>query len=445
MKPVFVVAGVSVAAALIVSGAAAWAILRDARSAAAEDVNAALALVGAAGAESALPAVEAMPGIASAKLYRTGGETVAQYTRPPRVVPFAGLAAHLAPPEVACGAVTLRDSSPATLCIESSPDAVAPRVRDALTLIGAATLLSLILGLLAGRALSRATTAPVRRIADVVERAARENAYSLRVETPEGDLGRMSATVNELLAQIQERDVALRRRSAELEAANKDLESFAYSVSHDLRAPLGSIDGFTQALEMDYAETFDNTGREYLQWIRQGCEQMRDLIDGMLQMTRLSRADLQRQPVDLTAMAHSIADSLRQSNPKRAVRFQIRDGVRTVGDERLLRAVVENLMSNAWKFTRNRNDATIEFGVSGGAFYVRDNGAGFDPTHAAKMFRPFQRLHSAREFEGTGIGLATVQKIVERHGGRAWAEGEVEKGATIYFTTGAAETTAADA
>jgi light-regulated signal transduction histidine kinase (bacteriophytochrome) len=163
---------------------------------------------------------------------------------------------------------------------------------------------------------------------------------------------------------------------------------------------------------------------------------MRDLIDGLLQMTRLTRLELQREPVDLSGIAQSVAESLQQGSPERTVRFDIRNGVRTIGDERLLRAVLENLMSNAWKFTRHKADARIEFGEQGGAYYVRDNGAGFDPVHASKMFRPFQRLHSMREFEGTGIGLATVQKIVERHGGRAWAEGEVDKGATIYFTTG---------
>jgi len=146
---------------------------------------------------------------------------------------------------------------------------------------------------------------------------------------------------------------------------------------------------------------------------------------------------VQREPVDLTSIARSVAGALQKREPGRQVQFEIRDGVSTVGDERLLHAVLENLMSNAWKFTRDRKPARIEFGMSGGAYYVRDNGAGFDPSHASKMFRPFQRLHSSREFEGMGIGLATVQKIIERHGGRAWAEGEVEKGATIYFTTAA--------
>jgi signal transduction histidine kinase len=206
-------------------------------------------------------------------------------------------------------------------------------------------------------------------------------------------------------------------------------------VSHDLRAPLGSIDGFSYAIQLDYADRLDDTARDYLTWIRKGCVQMRDLIEGLLQMSRLARAEVQREPVDLTEIARGVAGDLQQSDPNRDVQFEIHDNVRAVGDQRLLHAVVENLMSNAWKFTRKRKPARIEFGSSGGAFYVRDNGAGFDPSHASKMFQPFQRLHSSREFEGTGIGLATVQKIIERHGGRAWAEGEVGKGATIYFTT----------
>jgi light-regulated signal transduction histidine kinase (bacteriophytochrome) len=321
------------------------------------------------------------------------------------------------------------------------PVPLALRLASALKVLGGAVAVSIVLGISGGMLLARAIMTPLRRIADVAGRAAREHAYSLRVETADGDAG-LSTSVNELLAQMQQRDVELRRRTTELEAANRDLESFAYSVSHDLRAPLGSIDGFAQALEMDYSDQFDDTAKEYFGWIREGCYQMRELIDGLLQMARLARAEVRREPVDLSGIATSVAESLKQSNPARAVRFDIRSGVHTIGDERLLRAVVENLMANAWKFTRNKTEARIEFGQNGSAYFVRDNGAGFDPSHASKMFRPFQRLHSNREFEGTGIGLATVQKIIERHGGRAWAEGEVEKGATIYFTTGTHEGTA---
>ena len=416
MKIVPVVTSLALTAAVLVSGAASWLMVRDARATVAHEVSAALG-----GAR-----FEETPAIRSAKVYAPSGALVSQYVRPPEEVPFASLAARLAPSEVSCATTGGR-----TLCIESNPAAIAPTVRNAAALIAVSTLGALILGALAGIALARAAAAPQRRIAEVVEKAAREHAYSLRVE----DSGPLSESVNQLLAQMQERDVELRRRTTEIEAANKELEAFAYSVSHDLRAPLGSIDGFSSAIELDYADRLDETGREYLNWIRKGCVQMRDLIDGLLQMSRLSRADVQQETVDLSAIARNVAGALQQREPDRLVHFEIHDGVRAVGDERLLHAVVENLMSNAWKFTRDRQQARIEFGVSGGAYYVRDNGAGFDPSHASKMFRPFQRLHSSREFEGMGIGLATVQKIVERHGGRAWAEGEVEKGATIYFTT----------
>lgn len=413
------VVGVAVLVVLITTGVAAGLAVRDARAEIAASVAAAFA-----------EGRSAASGIRSVKRYDGGGRVVSEWTAPGGRVPLYGLAARLLPPEVTCNS-----ASGGMLCVETAPVPLARRLRS-IAVAGAAGLAAAaLLGLLAATLIARQLGTPLRRIADVVDRAARERAYSMRVDPATGDLGRVSRSINELLAQIQERDVAIRRRTLELEAANKELESFAYSVSHDLRAPLGSIDGFVQALDMDYGHLYDETGKEYIGWVREACRQMRDLIDGMLQMSRLARAEINRQPVDLSAIAHSVADSLRQRDPQRPVRFDIGEGVRTYGDERLLRAVVENLMANAWKFTRNRPEARIEFGVHDGAYYVRDNGAGFDPSHAAKMFRPFQRLHSSREFEGTGIGLATVQKIVERHGGRAWAEGEVEKGATIYFTT----------
>ena len=434
------VPAVAVILGVAVSGVAGGWLVREARASAASEIAAAAAMTSAAIRSGSAPAavlssLEAVPAVSSARLHRASGQLIAEFQRPPAA---HGLAARLAPPEVTCGAAALGGAVPATLCIESSPAAVAPAVRTALTLVGATTVAALLAGIFAARLIARATNASLDHITDVVDKASRERAYSLRVDSARVGQPRLAVSVNDLLAQIQERDVTLRRRTTEIEAVNKDLESFAYSVSHDLRAPLGSVDGFAQALELDHSDKLDETAREYLSWIREGCRQMRDLIDGMLQMTRLTRMEVQRETVDLSSIAHSVAMSLKQSNPERPVTFEIRDGIRTVGDERLLRAVVENLMSNAWKFTRDRDPAKIEFGSADGAYFVRDNGAGFDPTYADKMFRPFQRLHSAREFEGTGIGLATVQKIIERHGGRAWAEGEVGRGATIFFTTAAA-------
>ena len=250
-----------------------------------------------------------------------------------------------------------------------------------------------------------------------------------------GALGAITGAANELLGRVRDRELALRRRTIELEAANQELEAFTYSVSHDLRAPIGSIDGFSQALD---DEPLSPMATECVHWIRDACKQMHDLVDGLLQMTRLTHGEIEREDVDASELARSVADGLRQREPERAVSFRIQEGIRVDADPRLLRAVLENLIANAWKFTRKHATATIEFGAMNGSLYVRDDGAGFEPGAAPKMFHAFQRLHSREEFEGTGIGLATVERILQRHGGKIWAEGEVEKGATFYFTTGSA-------
>ena len=228
------------------------------------------------------------------------------------------------------------------------------------------------------------------------------------------------------------------RRSAELEAANKELESFSYSVSHDLRAPLRGIDGFSQALEEDYGGNLDAAGKNYLGRIRAGTRRMGVLIDDLLNLARVTRAEMYREKIDLTKMAGDIFRELQASEPERKVLVKVDKGLAADGDNRLVRVALQNLLGNAWKFTSKRPEAKIEFGKLGSngskAYYVRDNGAGFDPTYAARLFGAFQRLHSMEEFPGTGIGLATVQRIVHRHGGRVWAEGAVNQGATVFFT-----------
>jgi light-regulated signal transduction histidine kinase (bacteriophytochrome) len=238
----------------------------------------------------------------------------------------------------------------------------------------------------------------------------------------------------------------LLKRSAELEAANKELESFSYSVSHDLRAPLRGIDGFSQALEEDYAGRLDATGKNYLARIRAGARRMGVLIDDLINLARVTRADMYRERIDLSRMAADIVRELQTGEPLRKVTVQIDDGLAANGDHHLVRVVLQNLLGNAWKFTSKRPDAKIELGVFGGngnraAYYVRDNGAGFDQTYASRLFGAFQRLHSMEEFPGTGIGLATVERIVNRHGGKVWAEGAVNQGATVYFTLEAGQVT----
>jgi len=233
-------------------------------------------------------------------------------------------------------------------------------------------------------------------------------------------------------------NTALRGRTAELEASNRELEAFSYSVSHDLRAPLRAIAGFSQSVEEDYADRLDDAGRHALGRIRAGAMRMGQLIDELIDLSRFTRADMQRQPVDLTALAAAIVAELRQRAPGRDAEIAIAEGLVAVGDPRMLRVALQNLLENAWKYTGRTAAARIELGVTrqdgADVFHVRDNGAGFDNRYAAKLFSAFERLHTESEFEGTGIGLATVQRIVRRHGGRIWADGRVGAGAVFFFT-----------
>jgi PAS domain S-box-containing protein len=227
-------------------------------------------------------------------------------------------------------------------------------------------------------------------------------------------------------------------RTAQLQTANKELEAFSYSVSHDLRAPLRSIDGFSQALLEDCADQLNSEGRSYLQRVRSAAQRMAELIDDMLKLAQVTRAELKREPVDLKQLSEAVAGELVKSQPEREVNFVFQDNLMTTGDPYLLRIALENLLGNAWKFTGKKQHAHIEVGKiddSGQCVYfVRDDGPGFDMTYADKLFGAFQRLHGATEFEGTGIGLATVQRIIHRHGGRIWANAAVGQGATFYFT-----------
>ncbi|MES2642983.1 MAG: ATP-binding protein [Myxococcota bacterium] len=237
---------------------------------------------------------------------------------------------------------------------------------------------------------------------------------------------------------VQNMNSLLEARTRELAAANEELEAFSYSVSHDLRAPLRAIDGFSQALLSDYADVLDETGASHLRRVRVGVSRMRQLIDDMLQLSRSTRIALEPAPIDLARIAADVAAELRARDPERAVQVEIPENLHVHGDPRMLRIVMENLLGNAWKFTRNQPAARIV--VSGVTrpdevvVTVADNGAGFDMTYARRLFQPFQRLHSAEEFEGTGIGLAIVRRIVHRHGGRVWAEGKPDSGASFHFS-----------
>jgi len=232
----------------------------------------------------------------------------------------------------------------------------------------------------------------------------------------------------------------VRERTAQLADANAELESFSYSVSHDLRAPLRGIDGFSLALLEDYSGKLDETGKDYLRRIRGGCLRMANLVNALLQLSRLSRRELRREALDLSGVARAVAGELLESGAERKIEFVITPDIRVQADATLLHAAMTNLFRNSWKFTAKQENPRIEFGRldqdGKHVCFVRDNGVGFDMQYADKLFGAFQRLHSTAEFEGTGIGLATVRRIIHRHGGLVWAEGEVGKGATFYFTLG---------
>jgi light-regulated signal transduction histidine kinase (bacteriophytochrome) len=230
----------------------------------------------------------------------------------------------------------------------------------------------------------------------------------------------------------------LKIRTAEVETANKELEAFSYSVSHDLRAPLRGIDGFCQALVEDCAERLDEQGKDYLKRIQAATVRMGQLVDDLLNLSSVSRAQLRKGRVDLTALVQGLSNELQQRDPEREAEFRIQTGLVADADQQLMRIVLTNLLENAWKFTSKQKRARIEFGALPSAketaYFVRDNGAGFDMAYVNKLFAPFQRLHTANQFPGTGIGLATVQRIILRHGGRVWAEGEKGNGASFYFS-----------
>ncbi len=227
-------------------------------------------------------------------------------------------------------------------------------------------------------------------------------------------------------------------RTAELEATTKELEAFSYSVSHDLRAPLRAINGFAQIVLEEYGETVDERCRDYLERVNSGCARMAELIEALLALARVARWEMRRETVDCSALAEAVAADLRTTNTGRQVLFTAAEGLIVDADRALVRAVLENLLGNAWKYTSKHPTARIDFGAikrrGEQVFFVRDDGAGFDMAYASKLYGAFQRLHGSDEFEGTGIGLATVQRIVHRHGGRTWAESSIEQGATFYFT-----------
>jgi light-regulated signal transduction histidine kinase (bacteriophytochrome) len=260
-----------------------------------------------------------------------------------------------------------------------------------------------------------------------------------RYERRGGDaLAALIKSRNEVRSANADLERRVAERTRQLESANRELEAFAYAVSHDLRAPLRSMSGFSQILQENAPPSLDEKSRHYLQRIHDASQRMSSLIDDLLNLSRIGRSELTARPISLSQVAGEAAAAIRERHPTRDVRLEIAEGMEVNADSRLLRIALENLLSNAWKYTSRAAQAAVSVGVQAGehgpVYFVRDNGVGFDMKYADKLFVPFQRLHPEAEFPGSGIGLVTVQRIIARHGGRVWAEAKPDEGATFYFT-----------
>jgi signal transduction histidine kinase len=353
--------------------------------------------------------------------------------------------------EVLVRTVELQDKLVGFISIRSDRKRLYTRLERYVLIASCVFVLSMLLAWLLSWVFQHSTVVSIQRLVEVSRTVSRDKDYSLRAP-PHGSRDEIALLIdsfNEMLNQIESRDRDLQEahnhlerkvaeRTTQLTAANKELESFSYSVSHDLRAPLRSIDGFGQILLDDFAEPLGEEGRSHIQRIRAATQRMAMLIEDLLNLSRVTRGALRKTRVDLSALAHSTAGELMKAHSDREVQIQIEDGLQAEADSGLMRIVFENLFGNAWKFTSKKASASIAFGTiphnGTPAYFVRDNGVGFDPAYADRLFGAFQRLHSMNDFPGTGVGLATVQRIVHRHGGAIWAESAEGRGATFYFT-----------
>jgi signal transduction histidine kinase len=432
-------------------------------------------------AEKTLSALQASPNIVSAGILTLDGRPFAAYSRNKdgKIPVLPSLAAGQDETyRFGGGAVLLvrsivfQGKPTGTIYIQSSMEGLYARLKLYAGISAIVLAVSLLVALLISPIVQREVARPIVQLAEIAQLISRDKNYSVRAE-PSNTHDEISVLVdafNSMLTQIQERDGALRRARDELEqkvhertseltranllltqevaehkrteealeTANKELDAFSYSVSHDLRAPLRGIDGFSQALLEDYGDKLDSVGQDHLQRVRLAAQRMSTLIDDLLKLSRVTRSEMHREQLDLSAVVKAIAEELQHGAASRNVTFVITEGLMADGDPRLLRVAIENLLGNSWKYTSAHSCARIEFGIdqSNGrpAYFIRDDGAGFDPRYSERLFGAFQRLHAMNEFPGTGIGLATVQRIIRKHGGEIWAEGEVEKGATFYFT-----------
>lgn len=427
-------------------------------------------------ASSSLASLKARPQILAAAIYDTKGKLFATYHNPANAVEKFPQLAEMEGHRIAGDNIALfsrivdRNEILGTIYLKATYE-IHQRVWQYASIVLVVAVPALLISMLLSLWLQAQVSRPILRITDIARRIIEQRDFSLRAQTSSDDeIGFLTTAFNDLLSEVESRSAALEssnsqllqqmqerenaseeilrlntqleqrvtERTAELERANRELEAFSYSVSHDLRTPLRAIDGFSQALLEDYAERLDDTGQNYLARVRAGAQRMGHLIDDLLKLARVSRAELHPHAIDLSEMAKKIVDELRENNSQRSVTVNITSGLTAHGDSQLLRIALENLLNNAWKYTGKRDEAEIEFGMrtrNGEAcYFVEDNGAGFDMAYASKLFGAFQRLHDAKEFPGTGVGLATVQRIIHRHGGQIWAEAAVDQGSVFYFT-----------
>jgi signal transduction histidine kinase len=327
-----------------------------------------------------------------------------------------------------------------TIFFESDLNGIRQRIGTYARLLGLVLAASCCVAFALATVLQHYISAPIISLASTTKQVAANRDYSVRVtRDSEDEFGQLASEFNEMIAQVESRDRALRKKNAELVAANKELDAFSYSVSHDLRAPLRHINGYASMLVGCDGAALSPKGQKYLDNISAAAKQMGELIDNLLEFARMGRTEIRVQSVDLRAVAEEVVTTLRTETAQRTIHWKINPLPVVPGDRAMLRQVFANLLSNAAKYTRQRDVAEIEIGsrqdsLEEVVLFVRDNGAGFSMKYAEKLFGVFQRLHSAQDFEGTGIGLANVRRIIARHGGRTWAEGEENVGATFFFS-----------
>ena len=420
-------------------------------------------------AATTLQAQRNSPDVVSAALVTTDGTTFAEYERGANVAPAPVRALDPGTNDqswisgrhvLLAHRIIFQGKPVGTVYIAAELTETGSRARQYLEIAIGVLLICMAAGLLIGSAARRLVARPIVALAETARQVSRERDYAVRAAShPDNDeIAVLIDSFNEMLGQIQERDTALNRareqlearvqeRTAALRAANRELEAFSYTVAHDLRGPLDAVQGMVYILEGIEGENRVAERVEILEQLRQATRTMASLIDDLLNLSRASTAALKRQKVDMTAIVTGIAEGLRRGEPERRVEFMIAQVPEIEADEGLVRVALDNLVRNAWKYSSRHETSCIEFGAINRRgeiiYYVRDDGAGFDPKLNDQLFQPFHRLHSRSEFPGTGIGLATVQRILARHGGQIWAEGAVEKGATFWFTLKSGATAAA--